>query len=277
VTPRFWRRPNFWLWLILAGVVTVVWLDRMFAWYHQPPLNHLQPPAGNVVTSRGVYTYLLGEAPVTLWEWLRPALTVVGCVGLAGVAAGPGGVSRLGSAGRGLLVFSLLQVGLLCLTQPVYDRYVLVVLPFALLRVAPRRGEGRPRWWAGLAALVVTAALSMALVHDWLSWNVVRWSLGRQAVANGIPATDVEGGLEWDGWHSLRPKGVAPNPLHSSPKGLMNPFNSLAFPEMTGGYALSFSVRPNTMPITTRPYTLWLDFGGRHRILLVKQIKAAPR
>jgi len=50
--------------------------------------------------------------------------------------------------------------------------------------------------------LALYAWISVGLMHDWLAWNAARWELGRQALAQGIATTDIEGGFEWDGWYA---------------------------------------------------------------------------
>jgi hypothetical protein len=137
-----------------------------------------------------------------------------------------------------------------------------------MLRTVPRRWAGRPQWWAGLAALAIIGALSIGLMHDWLSWNSARWALGRRAVARGIAPHDIEGGFEWDGWHSPRAKAV-PVPKMPAPLRLTIGYSRLAFPELTGRYAIAFEQPHETTLVDAEPYRLWLA-PGRRRLLLVR-------
>src|SRR4029077_20572853 len=101
------------------------WLELTFRRYRQPYLKHLQFLPGDFITAVGVFS----EAPPHVETVFLVSLTVAGCFGLAGLCAGPGGGARLGGVGRSLLVFSLLQVGLMGMTRPVFDRYLIVLLP----------------------------------------------------------------------------------------------------------------------------------------------------
>jgi hypothetical protein len=293
--PRRMLRSRFLLWLGIFAAWTFAWLDRTYIWHNQPYINHLQPPVGNALRATGVYVHQ--HWPSGLGDATRWVLTVLGVFGLAGVVAGPGGGARLGGAGRAIVGFSVLQAGLLFLISPVYDRYVLVLLPLAVLRTLPRRSPSaldRPRWRSGLAALAVCAAASVALMHDWHSWNAARWELGRRAVARGVDPEDIEGGFEWDGWHT--PQIVLPRHGQPPPRPLVLPFNSQLFPRVTGRYAIAFTepdLGPNeVLPVfdlrppratsdeipsprrpelvDTEPYTLWLAPGTR-RLALIRQ------
>ena len=123
----------------------------------------------------------------------------------------------------------------------------------------------------GTATLVLYGWISVGLMHDWLSWNAARWELGRQAVAQGIAPTDIEGGFEWNGWyacadpdHSL--VGPARPPLRHQGVSLSLPFTQRWFPAVTGQYALAFTQPTNSFVIASKQYTQWL--GASPRVFL---------
>jgi hypothetical protein len=93
-------------------------------------------------------------------------------------------------------------------------------------------------------------------MHDWLSWNSARWTLGRRALASGIAVTDIEGGLEWDNWYAPGP--VSAVGAIQPPPGLMLPFNHDRFPHVDGRHALAFSQVPGTVVLDSESYRLWL-------------------
>jgi hypothetical protein len=147
-----------------------------------------------------------------------------------------------------LVIFSLLQLGLLLVAPKFYDRYLLP-LAVGALAVAARR-YGPPRWPAGLVTLGLLGGLSVCLMHDWLSWNAARWELGRRAAASPdrIEPQDIEGGMEWD--HTYRPT----HPRH---------------------YRLSLSPSPAEVAVDVQPYTLWLP-PRTGRIYLLRMDRTAP-
>jgi hypothetical protein len=150
--------------------------------------------------------------------------------------------------------------------DPVFDRYMIVVLPGVALRTVPRRAPGsRPRWWLGLAGLGLLAAGSVALMHDWLTWNAARWELGRRAVVRGVDPRDIEGGMEWNGSHASRIR--KPTGIGFPKKGLAIGFTRDVFPDVTAQYAFDLvgwgwgfppTERPPTTVVDALDYRLWL-------------------
>jgi hypothetical protein len=115
----------------------------------------------------------------------------------------------------------------------------------------------------GLICLVTT--------HDWFAWDSARWKLGERALGMGINASDIEGGFEWDAWHSPASGMVRiaqGQEIAARAHGLALPFDVQAFPYLTGRYALSLSQDPRARVIATEPYRLWLKPGERHVYLL---------
>ena len=143
------------------------------------------------------------------------------------------------------------------------------------------QGEERPlgRIAAG-GLLLASGAASVALMHDWLTWQGARWELGRWAVDQGIAANAIEGGFEWDGDHTDRT-----NPSGSIIRAQDRHFHVSAlgskFP-ITGEYGLSSTIYQGAEVVASRPYTLWLAPGHHTMYLLAPpghnhRIKAAAK
>src|SRR5262249_50185403 len=137
-----------------------------------------------------------GESWGSHFSWsLRLLATGLGCVCAAAILA------RVAESGWRLLtcplvIFALLHLAILALAATYFDRYLLPLVPGVLaLAVWEYR---RPRWKAGLAALIALGGLSIGLTHDWISWNAACWDLGRRAAAHGIDPGDIQAGFEWD-------------------------------------------------------------------------------
>jgi hypothetical protein len=260
----------------IAALILLAFAGYWRAFGEYLPFGGLFPYASNLLTPYGAFQYVYpGERPIVLGEVVRAILTALGC--LAGavwiVSACARGKER-GGLGDPLLLFACLQIPLILLV-PLFDRYFLFLLPAALALAVDNRPIPMRRllWCVGL--LAVLGAASVCLMHDWLSWNSARWELGRRGVrVDHIDPLDIEGGFEWDGWHSLR--GGSAHRTDTAVH-LMLPATYQWFPQIRGRYALSFSPSARsdlpssaTKVVDSEPYTLWL-LPGEHRFYLLEE------
>ena len=264
--PRRMINPVFLFWLAVVGIWTWGWIYFNNLWYRQPYLAHIQPLAGDIIRATGIYFH--GSWSPWADPVIRVSLTVIGCFGLAGMIAGTGGSARIGPAGWAILLFTGIHLLLMSMTRPVYDRYTIVLLPCLVLRMIPRREPGpgmSPRWRFGMVALGLLVAGSISLMHDWLTWNAARWELGRRAIARGVDPEDIEGGLEWNGWHASKIR--IPTGIETPSKNLTIGFTRDIFPNVRGHYAFDIpglgwglppSLRPDTITLDEVDYKLWL-------------------
>jgi hypothetical protein len=172
---------------------------------------------------------------------------------------------------RPLVVFSALQLLLILITPKVYDRYFLFLTPGAFALAAPRQNGGRWRWPAA-GVLLLYAALSLAMMHDWLSWNSARWALGRRALERRVHPWDVEGGFEWNGWYGPGPGSPTPPEVDipSPTKTLRLPANyDFHFWHVTGRFAITFQPPEDAKLIDSQAYSRWLP-PGRGQLFLVE-------
>jgi hypothetical protein len=101
---------------------------------------------------------------------------------------------------------------------PVFDRYVLPVLPLAGLLLArrsratetasrpvgsetPARGPSRRTVIATVVALVLLGGVGLAYGTDSASFDGTRWRLDRAVAAQGWKPGRIYGGFEWISWH----------------------------------------------------------------------------
>jgi hypothetical protein len=68
-----------------------------------------------------------------------------------------------------------------------------------------------PRIGLAAGATAFLAALALTMSAWGSAFDTARWDFGRQLVATGMAATDVDAGFEWTGYHSAR--GVDSLPL----------------------------------------------------------------
>jgi 4-amino-4-deoxy-L-arabinose transferase-like glycosyltransferase len=250
----------------LAWALAIVLGAQAYWWYYRNllPYGALFPFIHGMITPSGAYSenMMQGTRPAVLSEPIRWAVTGLGCLTAAVL------LQRIWFRREGpwsiLTLFTVLQVPFLFLAPWLYDRYLLVFLP-GLIAVAVGGEDSAGSWAlpAAVAWLAGSATLSVALVHDWYSWNVARWQLGERAVQIlQIPPRRIEGGFEWDGVHN---KVTGDRPI-AAPRLALQDVH-FWFPKVTGEYAISFTPLKNSIVIDREPYRLWL--GGSHEMLLL--------
>ncbi len=104
---------------------------------------------------------------------------------------------------------------------PLYDRYVLPIIPLAgasliraahLERVAGNADATPPRqmsWRPAVAVLVITSALGMLYTVDSASFDGVRWGVASDATRAGWHPKQVGGNFEWINYFSASPGSLA--------------------------------------------------------------------
>src|SRR5205823_13828524 len=113
---------------------------------------------------------------------VRQVLTIVGVIAAGALAARVLTRPLEALSKSPLFIYSFLQGALFILSPKIYDRYFVVLLPGALAAIGLRSHVSMGRRAVGWLALGAMAALSIGLMHDWLSWNEARWALGQKAV-----------------------------------------------------------------------------------------------
>jgi hypothetical protein len=227
------------------------------------------PYTGNMLTAFGSFgtSVVLGSRPVVMSESMRIGLTLVGCIGSGWLI-----IQAMRRARQGwpdaLSLFGLLHVPFLFISMTFFDRYVVTFLPTALGLILWGTGEPSTKVNRLLSATlgVAMACSAVMLVHDWYAWNAARWELGRQALAQGVPAAEIEGGFEWDHFHAIREgrwRGET-----QIPAGLTLPFNAAYFAGLKGKCGLSFDPVPDTMVVASTTYNSWIG-RQRHDFFLV--------
>lgn len=242
------------------------------------PYSGLFPYTDNMLTPHGAFAgshlsgglLIVGNRPLLLNIPQRVFLSLLGCVAgaLWILRTLPYWTSE--KSMNPLLLFTLFQVPFLLLVEGVYDRYLLFFLPGILFLALPPtvEGEGVRLWPQRFAftALAALACLSVALMHDWLSWNAARWQLGRRAVQKRhLNPLHIEGGVEWNGWHAV----VGEYPVRTAlPRWPVLPFTRDWFPSVQGRYCLSFSELKGARRVDAEPYSQWLLAGSPSFYLL---------
>jgi len=83
----------------------------------------------------------------------------------------------------------------------IYDRYLIFLMPlFAilLLKNTPTETRIKPIVYA---FVLVISCFSVAAIHDYLSWNRLRWQTLNELAESGVPLYKIQGGAEFTAWH----------------------------------------------------------------------------
>jgi 4-amino-4-deoxy-L-arabinose transferase-like glycosyltransferase len=293
LAPRAGSRRAF---LVLVGVLVACagyWL------YHGQTLSALDglfPYTGSFLTPWGVGLggMNVGEPPIVLTWGVRWFLSLLGCLGGALFVLRIAEWRRRRRPLSPALLFSACQLPFVLIAPALWDRYLLpLIAPGALVLAGAEldeaQVEARPTWrlFAGLSLVGLLALASVGLMHNWLAWNAARWELGRRALARPIEPLDLEGGMEWDGWH-VAPRqppqrrswreinGLEIVRKSGGPKRLTLKTTRLWFPQVTGRFALSFVPRPDATVLDSEPFHLWL-VPGAYRFYLLQYNGDASR
>src|SRR5262249_8964483 len=147
----------------------------------------LFPYGQNLISTEGAFTstfYLDQYRPQVLTKPIRYGLTAAAGFGASHLLASFIFWLRQAFPLRPLILFGLLVFALLLVSLP-FDRYWIFLIPsgIVLMCQADERPLGRV---AAAALLLAYGAASVALMHDWLTWQGARWELGRWAIHQGI-------------------------------------------------------------------------------------------
>jgi hypothetical protein len=165
------------------------------------PLPHLH----NTLEPRGLGALTLPAAEYKAagplaWPAFWPALTIAAAgFGALLLALLPTAAGSLPSGGL-LVWFAALQFAASLAGAKYFDRYFLLVLPFAAALLAGAVSSWGGSLKAGAAALSLLAAFSLAGEADYAAWNRAKWRLGVAAARDGLVPARVMGGFDWEAW-----------------------------------------------------------------------------
>ena len=193
---------------VLAGVLALALFirERTLMWY-----------LTNVIYDFGLGALSLRDTQVLALVPVRTlglALSIP-LTGLAIVAVGRG-VATYGTGFRRLrdpaIAFALLATGLLFAgtllhARYYFDRYLLIVLPFAIATLLALRPLPTIRP-ISIALALLLAWYAVAGTHDYMAWNRARFEGLAALEASGVPAASIDGGFEFNAWR-FAPTGYA--------------------------------------------------------------------
>ena len=203
-------------------------------------------------------------SPALSWTLLVIA-TVSSAAAVNAVWRRRGGWSR-----DAILLWSLAgHGGVMALTWLVYDRYALVLVPYAIALVL----AARPRIHVPVAvgAIVMLGVITGVAIRDHLSYNAALWAAVEVLDRSGVPERDINGGYMVNGWLQY----AHPEQAHRNTEG------QLDVPWVTSKgdrpYKIANRVSPGWREVTRFPYERWLGASGYIYALKLASPVAAAR
>jgi hypothetical protein len=188
--------------LLAVGLLALTW-GRF-------PMTH----DGNLLMGWGIGPAVVpgGHGLAAPFPWLGPVLNVLGALGGAVL------IVRTAAAWRDPDTDEFLRWGLvvcagyllfLVAGRFLFDRYLLLLLPFVLMvvgsgalsgRVARAPHGGRPLLLISWLMIAIMAGYSIWATRVQHDWNRARWANVEAMIEAGVPPQEIKGGFEVEGW-----------------------------------------------------------------------------
>jgi len=201
----------------------------------------------NTITVAGLLPDTLpfhGALAPVLPGWVWGLLILLGVGSLAVLASEAADRERLREPVVAAALAALVAlVAVTALSRAPFDRYLVPVIPLAIVAVAARpRGGGRRLW--PLAVLAAALAVSVVSVRGLHERQRAVWGVAEAQVAAGVPAAALDGGFEWNLWHQpvpfapeeRRDPGAVLTWYESYPFTRLEPVRRLWLGEVPGGW-----------------------------------------
>jgi hypothetical protein len=107
----------------------------------------------------------------------------------------------------------------------IFDRYVLLIMPGAIICLLLLHEQliAKPISAISVVTLTIFSLLAIGGTHDWFAWYRAKAQAAREIRATGIPRTEIDGGLAYDGWTEIEAAGYINEPRLIIPAGAYHP------------------------------------------------------
>jgi hypothetical protein len=232
----------------------------------------------NVLYDLGVGALSLRDTQVLA---LRPIVQIgfplsLVLTALAGLATSRAAATWLGTLPRwrepapafATLATALLFAGTLLHARYYFDRYLLLVLPFAIASLMVLRPLPVLRPLSLLLA-VAWGGYALAGTHDYLAWNRARHAGIAALESAGVPPTAIDGGFEYNAALFAPTLGTSPGDAETRPG---QPYTRRSWWWVIDEtYVLSFRPLPGYRVRERRPFPRWLPPGTGHIFVLERR------
>ncbi len=199
VLPLAWRRHwNSAPWWVFAGI-TVVLFGLTWGRF---PMTH----DGNLLFGWGIGPILLtgGNGFESPWPWMGVWLQGMGAAGGGVLAVAAWNALRDPQSAPIIRWGVVVMVGFtlfILINQFFFDRYFLLLVPFALWVMAPESTSASRRARITSWVLIgIMAAYSILGTRQYLDVNRERWAAVESLMDGGVTASDIDGGFEVNKW-----------------------------------------------------------------------------
>lgn len=156
-------------------------------------------------------------------------------------------------------------------SAPSLDRYLIPLMPFALLLVlwaAGRVAVGERYVRLAAVSVAVVAVFSVAGTRDSLVFHQAIWDMAAKANARGVPNERLDAGFSWDAYHLWQPSGGQPPPTLTP-----NPPWWVAYfaPATDSTYVVAAGIPPGFDVVERQPYSSWLQNDPTEMFLVRRQ------
>ena len=171
-----------------------------------------------------------------------------------------------------LAATALTFAGTLLHARYYFDRYLLLVLPFALALIAVVRPlpAARPR---PVVLALLLALYGVAGTHDYLAWNRARFAALAALEAAGVPPAAIDGGVEYNAWRLAAALGTWPSDAEARPG--QPPDRRSWWWVVDDRFVLSFRPLAGYTVRRDLAYRRWLPPGTGHVFVLERAVPAA--
>ncbi len=199
VLPLAWRRHwNSAPWWVFAGI-TVVLFGLTWGRF---PMTH----DGNLLFGWGIGPILMtgGNGFESPWPWMGVWLQGMGAAGGSVLAVAVWNALRDPQSAPIIRWGVVVMVGFtlfILINQFFFDRYFLLLVPFALWVMAPESSSASRRARITSWVLIsIMAAYSILGTRQYLDVNRERWAAVEFLMDGGVPASEIDGGFEVNKW-----------------------------------------------------------------------------
>jgi hypothetical protein len=202
---------------------------------------HLQfPYIGNMLNLYGlgpIQTVIAGKLQLLFPGWIWGIITLASTFGLSLISYLLSNKHHNNEPTGFIYLFGILFIIPLLVFES-FDRYLLPLLAVLIIALIQNLKHLKFSYLVGLVLILPLIFFSLTQTRFYLAWNQARWDLGNQALTQTNNTTTIDGGYEWDGWHSYwsaKNSGLKNGP-ETAPWWIYQIFNN-----NTEDYIISFS------------------------------------
>lgn len=185
------------LWLLLLCFVGAALAIRQ--------IYHLQfPYVDNIISLYGLgpmKSVIAGNLKLLAPSWVWGVITLTAAAGLALLILVLGKRHNNSEPIGFIYLFGWLYLIPILLFKS-FDRYFLPLLLVIIIALSQNLKHLKFNYLFAVLILIPVGAYSLSQTDYYLKWNQARWELADSILETGVPAEQIDGGYEWDGWHS---------------------------------------------------------------------------